>query len=300
MNRKMAFNKNKMLGPLNTLAFIMPAAFVFMWSSGAIFVKFGLHYADPFIFLFLRLFISSFILWGIVFYLKTPLSYHAKEWGYTLLTGMFMQAGYQIFFFMALAYSISPGILTIILGAQPILTAILTKERKQLLQWIGLILGMTGLILVVSDSLFIKAVSLIGIICAGLSLLGITIGTIMQKRIRMNQPLNMAIQYTGSAVVLFFLVLLFKPSLHWTIMFVISLSWMVLIVSVGATVLLYLMIQKDSLTNVASLFYCVSPVTSLLDFFIFGSTLKWLAVAGMILIIIGLILVNRKRTAASK
>lgn len=203
-----------------------------------------------------------------------------------------MQAGYQTFFFLALDKSISPGILSIILGAQPIITAIITKEWNQ---WPGLILGVVGLILVVADTIFFSTITIMGILSAVLSLMCITIGTLLQKKIKLNHPSNMAIQYTGGAILLGFLTVFSSQSVTWTPMFIVSLVWMVLIISVGATLLLYYMIQKENLTNVTSLFYCVPAVTAVIDYLVFKNTLKSIAILGMLLIILGLLLINKKR-----
>ena len=272
----------------------IPYTFIIMWSSGAIFVKLGLRYADPLIFIFLRLLLSAFIFWGVVYYLKTGLPTKMNEWGYIVLTGLCMQAGYQIFYFLALDNHISPGVLAIILGIQPIITTMITKESSNKLQWLGLALGIIGLVLVVADSIMIQTFTFVGIMSALLSLLGITIGTFLQRHITISQPSNMAIQYSGAAIVLFILTLIFDQSIKWTTMFTISLGWMVLVISVGASLLLYHMIQKGNLINVTSLFYSVPPVTAILDYFIFKNTLELITVIGMVFITIGLFLVNRE------
>ncbi|UAC49656.1 DMT family transporter [Bacillus aquiflavi] len=269
-------------------------AFIIMWSSGAIFVELGLRDADPFTFLFLRLLFAAIILWTAVFFLKTALPTNIKEWRYILLTGLCVQTGYQIFYYLAIYHEVSPGVLTIILGAQPIITTIALKEKSNTVQWFGLLFGMVGLILVVADNIIIASVTLIGILNAILSLLCITVGTILQKKIKIIQPANMAIQYSSGALVLFLLLLFFEQSLEWTMMFSVSLAWMTIVISVGATFLLYYLIEKDHLMKVTSLFYAVPPVTAMLDFLIFGNMIKLFTIIGMILIVIGLILINRQ------
>ncbi|GLY11821.1 DMT family transporter [Pseudobacillus badius] len=273
---------------------IIPGAFILMWSSGAIFVELGLRYADPFIFLFLRLLLSAFIFWGVVLYMKTELPATWREWGYVLFTGICMQAGYQIFYFLALDNHLSPGVLAILLGAQPIITAIASKNHRQPLQWIGLFFGIIGLMLVVADSILISTVTIAGLASALLSLFSITIGTLLQKNIQISQPSNLAIQYGGAALLLFLLVLLFDQSLNWAPLFAVSLGWMVLVISAGATFMFYHMVQKGDLTNVTSLLYAVPPVTAVFDYLIFGHRLEMISILGMMLIIIGLFLVNKE------
>lgn len=101
---------------------LIPVSFILTWSSGAIFVKMGLEYANPFSFVFLRFLLSTALLWGICLTIQFSLPKTVKEWGYIVLTGLLLQAGYQTFYFSAINHHVPPGILAIILGAQPIAT----------------------------------------------------------------------------------------------------------------------------------------------------------------------------------
>ncbi|AMA73177.1 DMT family transporter [Aneurinibacillus thermoaerophilus] len=273
---------------------IIPWLFVLMWSSGGIFVKIGLHYADPFIFLFFRLLFSSLLFWGMLLIFRPSLPTNSKEWMDVIFTGLCMQAGYQTFYFLALDYNISPGLLAIILGAQPILTTFLSREKSGKNQWIGLIIGIIGLTLVVLNSTKIANISKIGMMSSLISLLCIIGGTILQKSIQVNQISNMTIQYTSGTIFLSILLYCFEQKVSWSPMFLLSLCWMVFVVSVGATLLLYHMIRQGNLTNVTSLFYCVPPVTAIFDFFVFKNSLAMLSIIGMGLIVLGIFLVNRQ------
>lgn len=296
---KMKTNRSKFeASPLKSrVSSAVPITFVLMWSSGAIFVELGLQSTEPLTFLALRLLFSMAIMWLICLRIRPAFPRTISEWRNILITGLFLQAGYQIFFFDALAHQVSPGLLTIILGMQPILTALGGKERISGVQWAGLLFGMIGLILVVADSLFIVKISIIGMASAVLSMLSMTVGTFLQKHTTTSQPANMAIQYTGSAIILTIMAAGVEHfTVHWTISFVLALTWMVLIVSVGATMLLYFMIRQGALTNVTSVFYGVPPVTAILDYVIFGHMLHAVTILGMGMIIIGLISINRRET----
>ncbi|WKB36006.1 DMT family transporter [Terrilactibacillus sp. S3-3] len=102
--------------------------FVMLWSGGAIFIELGLKYADPLPFLALRFLISSVMMWAFCLFVKPSFPKQLSEWSIVILTAVFQQIGYQFFCFEALDNNISPGVFTIILGAQPILTAILMSE----------------------------------------------------------------------------------------------------------------------------------------------------------------------------
>ncbi|CAM4031239.1 DMT family transporter [Mesobacillus zeae] len=283
------------------LTLVAPLLFVLLWSSGAIVVKLGLHDSTPFGYVAIRFFLSTAIMWSICILIKSPIPRKLAQWRYIILTGLLLQAGYQIFFFLSLDFDISPGVLSIILGAQPILTAISSKNKTSVYQWTGLLLGISGLTFVVGSSLFVGKFTIAGIGYAILSLACITVGTLMQKRITVSMPTNMAIQYTGGAAALLILTpLVEKTTISWTFTFWFALLWMTLVISIGASMLLFYMIQKGNLTKVTSLFYCVPPLTALLDYFIYGHKLSIASIVGMGIIIVGLILVNKQGLIKTK
>jgi len=283
------------------LAPIMPWVFVFLWSSGVIFVDIGLRDAGPLSFLAVRLLASAVFLWIVCFWIRPPFPKDRATWQSLVVTGLLLQAGYQIFFFYALAHGVSPGLLAIILGIQPLMTAVLTRGHLTAVQWLGLLLGMLGLGLVVANSLFIEQIGVIGVTSAVLAMISITIGTLLQKKSTTNLFASMAIQYTGSAIVLTVLAWgLEHWAIHWTAMFVIALTWMVLIISVGATLVLYAMLRTGAVVNVVSVFYGVPPVTALLAYIVLGTPLHTITLLGMAFVVSALVLVNRKTRTISK
>ena len=274
---------------------LIPVSFILTWSSGAIFVKMGLEYANPFSFVFLRFLLSTALLWGICLTIQFSLPKTVKEWGYIVLTGLLLQAGYQTFYFSAINHHVPPGILAIILGAQPIATAFFEYSKTRYYQWIGLFMGLSGLILVISDNIAKPHFTLYGLFSALLCLACITIGTFMQKQIQISQPINMAIQYSGGLLMILMLLPFFGGwHVEWNSTFLICLFWMSFVISVGASMMMYFMIQKGNLTNVTSMLYAVPPVTALLDYLVFKSQLSFMACLGMIFIIAGLFLIHRQ------
>ena len=80
---------------------------------------------------------------------------------------------------------------------------------------------------------------------------------------------------------------------NWGPEFIFALTWLTLVLSIGAVTLLYLMIRHGAAAKVASLFYLVPAVTALIAYAVFGETLGWLALAGMIATAGGVYLVTR-------
>lgn len=281
---------------MNKLLIIVPFIFLILWSSGAIFVEMGLKYSNPFSFLFLRYLFSSICLVAICIVIKVKLEISKKQILIIIISALFQQTGYQSFFFLALDNNLSPGILSIILGFQPIITGLLFYNNTTRYQWLGLFIGLSGLILIVASSIFNDHISNIGIIYGIFSLLFITFGTIFQKYITVPLPLNMSIQYVSS-LMLYSLIIFFLGNyqVDWSINFILSLSWMVLIITVAATYLLYYMIIVGELTKVTSLFYFVPAVTSLFDYLFFRNTLGLNTILGLIFIFIGSYFINMKK-----
>lgn len=274
----------------------IPYAFVLIWSAGAIVVKLGLQDTTALAFLALRMPIAALAVWLIILWVRPKSPYSRSGLAITVATGLLMQVVYQSCFFLALAYRLTPGMMAIILGTQPLLTGLVRFRQTHARQWLGLVLGLSGLILVVGVGALAHQVPIAGLVWGLLALLGITAGTLMQKFNSASRPIlcDMAVQYSVSAVVLVVIALwLPGQSVHWTPVFTLTLGWMSLVVSVGATLLLYFMIQRGEVTRVTSLFFCVPPATVLWDFLLFGDRLSVPALIGMLLVVAGLILINR-------
>ena len=268
--------------------------FVLLWSSGAIFSKWGLAHASPFAFLLIRFAIALLALVLLIPSMKLQMPRGAKAIGYALATGTVLLGAYQIFYLLALDLKVTPGVMATVMGVQPILTAVILERRHSFSRSLGLMLGLTGLILVVYQNIGLAGLSWGGMLCALLALASMTAGTLMQKRITQNPLGTLPLQYLAG-LLLCAVFVPFQPfNFEHSAGFVLPVLWMGLVVSVLATLLLYRMIARGNLVNVTSLFYLVPAVTAVMDYLIFGNKLALLSVLGMALIIIGLVFVFRK------
>lgn len=275
----------------------MPVLFILLWSSGYIFVESGLQQNGPLGFLLMRLFFAWAIVVIILFIQRPLFSVTKLDVARMLLTGLLTQGFYQVFLFAAIYQGLSPGILTIILGMQPVLTVLFLRESLRTVQLVGITLGMLGLALTVFNSIFMGSHSLVSIYYAFASLFGITIGTILQKKYCGNQPLttNLFFQYLASVIFVFTLyVLLDNKPIQWTGNFIVSLSWMVLVVSISATYLYYALLKRNKAATVTSYLYCMPPITAILDYIIYHHTLSETAIIGMMLVMISLVLIHKR------
>ena len=278
----------------SALAAASTSLFVLLWSSGAIFSKWGLAHASPFAFLLIRFAIALLALALLIPLMKFQMPRGRKAIGYALATGMVLLGAYQIFYLLALDLKVTPGVMATVMGVQPILTAVIMERRHSFSRSLGLGLGLTGLILVVYQGIGLAGLSWAGMLYALLALASMTAGTLMQKRITQDPLGTLPLQYLAG-LLLCALFVPFQPfHFEHSAGFVVPVLWMGLVVSVLATLLLYRMISKGNLVNVTSLFYLVPAVTAIMDYLIFGNKLAALSVLGMALIIIGLVFVFRK------
>ena len=136
--------------------------------------------------------------------------------------------------------------------------------------------------------------SISGLILCSVSLLGISAGTVYQKRITTDIDLlpGVFIQYIGATLALLpFAILLETNEINWNAEFILASAWLVLGLSVGAVLLLMRFIQSSEVGNVSSLFYLVPPLTALEAFLLFDESLSSIAIAGMLLSVGGVAMV---------
>ena len=278
----------------SALAAASTCLFVLLWSSGAIFSKWGLAHASPFAFLLMRFAIAFMALLLIMPLMKFQMPRGASAVGYALATGIVLLGAYQIFYLLALDLKVTPGVMATVMGVQPILTAVIMERRHSFSRSLGLLLGLAGLVLVVYQGIGLAGLSWAGMLYALLALASMTAGTLMQKRITHNPLGTLPLQYLAGLLVCAVFVPFQPFHFEHSAGFVVPVLWMGLVVSVLATLLLYRMIARGNLVNVTSLFYLVPAVTAVMDYLIFGNKLAALSVLGMAMIIIGLMFVFRK------
>ncbi|HFZ1931284.1 DMT family transporter [Serratia marcescens] len=267
--------------------------FVLLWSSGAIFSRWGLEHASAFAFLFFRCAIALAVLLAIGLWRRQCLPAPGTRRRVALI-GVLMIGSYQICYLLALEQGITPGVLATLLGVQPILTQFITERRCTGLRAFGLALAMAGLTLVVYQSLMVAHFSPSGMLFAFIALGSMTAGTLLQKGMTQPPLAVLPLQY-AIGLLMCTLALPFEPlRVDWRPEFVLPLLWMAVVISVLATFLLYRLIQRGNLVHVTSLFYLIPAVTALLDYLLLGHALAALSLLGMAGIVLGVMLVFRR------
>ena len=278
---------------------LAPYIFVLLWSTGFVGAKFGLPYADPFIFLSLRLFIASFILFGIALLLKSPIALTRTQIKISALIGIFLHAAYLGGVFLAISKGVSAGTAAVITSIQPVLVSLLAikllNESLRGKQIFGLVLGLCGVVLVLGPS-FERSVSGLGIMAVFIALIGSTAATLLQKKIGSGIPLlaGTAYQYLASGFILFIIATTTgKTDIQWNIRFAGAMVWLIFVLSVGAILLLLWLLNTSSAASVSSLFYLVPPATAIEAYFLFGEKLNTQGLLGISITALGVWLVVR-------
>ncbi|CAG0962991.1 MAG: DMT family transporter [Rhodocyclales bacterium] len=288
-------------GRQSFLLALAPGLFVLLWSTGFIGAKLGLPYAEPLSFLLIRFACVIGLLGLLALVLRRPWPHRPTQWLHIAVAGALLHGGYLSGVFLAIHTGMAAGVVALIVGIQPLLTAFLSAsmvgERVSGRQWMGLVLGFGGVTLVVWDKLGFGGLSGAGFAFSTLALVSITLGTLYQKRYCADLDLwsGSVIQFVAAALVLLPFALAFETMrVAWSGQFVFALGWLIFVLSLGAISLLHLLIRRGAATRVSALFYLVPPTTALLAFLIFGEKLGLAAVAGMAIAAAGVAIAVRK------
>ncbi len=293
-------------GDSDALLRAMPLVFVLIWSTGFIVARYGMPHAPPLGFLTWRYVFSilCFLPWILLARVAWPAT--RRQWLHLSVTGVLMHAGYLGGVWAAVKAGMGSGLVALVVGLQPVLTAIWLSARGSSVtrrQWVGLALGFAGLVLVVARKFGQGGeADLLNLTLALLALLSITTGTLYQKHFIAPCDVRSAnaVQLIAALVVTLPLALLETESVRWTAMsggvnweLVAAMAWSVLGLTLGGSSLLYLLIQRGAATSVTSLLYLVPPTTALMAWLLFAEPITLLTITGTVLTAVGVSLVVR-------
>ncbi|HEY9094168.1 MAG TPA: DMT family transporter [Hydrogenophaga sp.] len=283
----------------------MPWVFVLIWSTGFVVARFGMPHAPPMKFLAVRYALSvlCFLPWIWATQVKWPAS--RAQWLHLSVTGILMHAGYLGGVWAAVKAGMGSGLSALIVGIQPVLTAVWLSAmggeegRVSRRQWMGLLLGFAGLLLVVSRKFGAGGpgdqANWVNLSFAVIALLSITIGTLYQKR--HVKPCDVrsanAVQLMAALLVTAPLAWMEPESIHWTGETMGAMAWSVLGLTLGGSSLLYLLIQRGAAAKVSSLMYLVPPCTAVIAWVLFDEPISAVTLAGIALTAVGVSLVVR-------
>ena len=258
------------------LARFAPVLFVLLWSTGFVGAKYGLPYADPFIFLSVRVLIAGLILFAVAAVMKSPIAIGVSAITRSSLIGFFLHACYLGGVFYSISKGLPAGVAAVVTSLQPVLVSVLAVrvlgEQLKFKQVVGLLLGLIGVVLVLGPS-FEQDIPVSGVIGILVALIGSTAATLLQKKIGADVPLiaGTAYQYLASGFVLALAAIATGGTrIEWSGQFVVAFVWLIAVLSVGAILLLLWLLNSGSAASVSSLLYLVPPATALEAFLLFG------------------------------
>jgi drug/metabolite transporter (DMT)-like permease len=284
---------------------LIPALFVFLWATGFIGARYAMPWAEPFSFLAVR-FILAFAILAVAAALLGANRLGWRDVLHAGMAGVMMHGVYLGGVFWAIHRGLPAGLSALIVGLQPLITALLAGrllgERIMPRHWAGLAAGLAGVVIVLAPKLgaIEGGVTWATLAASFVAVAGMSAGTIWQKRFLTGSDLvaGTCWQYAGGALVMVLLSFAFETR-HFTLNgeLVFAMAWLVLVLSIGAIVLLMIMIRDGEMSKVASLFYLVPAVTALIAWALFGEELTLVQIGGMALATFGVALATQRTPA---
>ena len=278
---------------------LFPIIFIVLWSSAFVTTKPIINNSDPFSALAFRfLFVAiGFFLFSL--YEKKKILIKKKFLVNSLGTGVLFHGFYLGGVFYSVFVGLPVNVAALIVTLQPVLTNALAgkflNEKVQLQQWIGVMLGFVGAILVIGLDIG-EDLPINGIVAVIISLIAITASTIWQKKVSNDVPLSVNNMYQAIGAVIFHLliiVLFFNdPFLNLTSEFLFAMSHQIILVSFGAFSILMFLIKSNTASKTVSLFFLIPCVTALMSWYFLDEILTKLDILGFFIASIGVYMSN--------
>jgi drug/metabolite transporter (DMT)-like permease len=292
-----------MRGLINTKS--APIIFVLLWSTGFTGIRYGIPYAPPFTFIAVRMAFASILLALIALAITKRFARDLPTIGKSALVGLTIHGAYLGGCFYGVKQGMPAGITALICSLQPVLVSIFSSlffgEKLSSRKWLGLGLGLAGLVMVIAPKLESsgdQALPTAGVIAVFIALLGGTSGTLLQKKFGAGVEVlsGTSWQYVATGILMAVLALTFEDgqSITWNGSFIFSLVWLIVALSIGAILILYYLLARSSAASVSSLYYLVPAVTAVEAYFLFGEKIGLITAIGTLVTIAGVALVVRR------
>jgi drug/metabolite transporter (DMT)-like permease len=278
-----------------------PGIFLVMWSTGYVGAKFGLGYIEPMTFLTLR-FACVVVIMAVLFVIiRPPLPNTQAEWMHLAIVGFLLQAMYFGMCYMSFSTGLSVGTLSLILAMQPIIVGLVAPrwsgETVGWQRWAGLVLGLFGAALVITAKSEIVAPPAIGFLFAILALIGITGGSLWEKRFGVSHhpvTANLVGFSAGFIGVAPFMLAFETMQIVWTWQLIASLVYLIIASSLIAIGLLLAMIRAGEVSKVSALFFLVPPMAATVAWIVLGEVMPPIAWVGMVIAGLGVFLATKQ------
>ena len=285
---------------------LTPWIFVALWSTGFVVARYSTNNAGPLSFLTVRMLIAAVLLYVVAKLVRVP-KLDRKLWSTSAIVGTCMHAIYLGGVFIAIKQGLPSGLSALIAGLHPVVTSvagrIILKERLRRSQWVGVMLGISGVVVVVVDKLQdgLGDVTKPALFAMVISIIGMSTGTLVQRARGKEMPLitGTAAQYVSAGAVLLVASSLFEDwEFNINTELVLALLWSVLILSIAAVMLMMLLISRHSAARVSSLFFLTPALSAIESAILFGERLSPLALVALVVALTGVWLTMRNPVVA--
>lgn len=289
---------------------VYSAGFVFLWNTGFIGAEFGLPYSGPLTMLFWRYLALTAVLWPLAIVRRHLRRIPLRQTARVALVGVLSHGVWLACVLVAINQGVPAGIVALVTALQPLLTGALaglaTGETTSRRQWMGLVLGFTGVAIAVGSRLGGSTPArAVFYVLPLLSAAAITAANLIQRRAELTRSdvpmplgLQLAIQATATTAALALPAILVESlRTDWAPVYGAALAWLVIPVSLGAYALMWRLLEKTSATRVASLFFLGPPVTMLMAWAAFGDALRLTDFAGLAVGGCGVLLVTLRSSS---
>ena len=278
---------------------IFPFIFIILWSSAFITTKPIIDYSDPFSALAFRFLIVGFGFFLFCIYKKQKIFINKKHFLESFSSGVLFHGLYLGGVFFSISKGMPTGIAALIVTLQPILTNALSgpilNEKVSIKQWLGVILGFVGTLLVLGFDIG-SDIPLIGLFATIIALLAITTSTIWQKKLSNNLPLSVSNMYQalgGFSFHLLVIIFFTEPYIDFSKTFIIAMSHQIFLVSFGAFTILMYLIKNSSASKTVSIFFLIPSTSALMAWLFLNENLSNLDLFGFFITSVGVYIATR-------
>jgi len=283
-----------------------PILFIVLWSSAFITSKPITVDASPFAALCFRF---AFVTLGFAFFsllTKQKLFGSLNKSLKAMVSGILFHGIYLGGVFYSISKGFPVGVTALIVCLQPILTSILAgpllNEVVTWKQWVGILLGFLGTLLVLGFDVG-NELPTVGIIASFIALAAVTTGTLWQKKLSEDLPLSVSNTYQALSACCFHLILALTIEdwfINYSVSFIISISWQIIAVSFGAFTILMYLIKTDSASKTSTLFFLVPPVSVLMAWIFINETITITDFIGLLAATFGVYIATRKNDSINQ
>lgn len=282
---------------------LIPVAFVLLWHTGFLGARGTMPHGPALTTLSIRFFIVMLLVAGLAWLSRAAWPATWQQRGHLMVAGALIHGVYLGGVFWAVEHGMGAATSALIVGLQPLLTALLAiwllAERTTVVLWLGLVFGLAGTVLVVVFDA--GQVGTTGAVYAILvALVGISVGSVYQKKFvrPFDWRAGAVWQFAGSLLVTVPITVFVERELPAvTGQYLFWLGWLIVVLSIGAVALLNTLIQSQSAINVASFFYLIPSLVAVTSWLVFGDTMRWTTWIGIGLTSFGVWLATRPRPA---